>query len=133
MSTTDLKGSYRLQSRALGGAGFQKVQALVEDLRLLKKKRKNTLSSFTSFICGCIYSVRRQMIVLFSSTSRKKTKDLAARFSSVQEMMKIFRAAQGAETALTDKTKEGEFTLVISHFVSGLGLTGQRRAGRERQ
>lgn len=76
------------------------------------------------------------MIVLFSSTRRKKkqrTEDLAAGFSSVQEMMKIFRAAQGAETALTDKTKEGEFTLVISHFVSGLSLTGQRRAGRERQ
>lgn len=75
------------------------------------------------------------MIVLFSSTSRKKqkTEDLAAGFSSVQEMMKIFRAAQGAETALTDKTEEGEFTLVISHFVSGLSLTGQRRAGRERQ
>lgn len=75
------------------------------------------------------------MIVLFSSTSRKKqkTEDLAAGFSSVQEMMKIIRAAQGAETALTDKTKEGEFTLVISHFVSGLSLTGQRRAGRERQ
>lgn len=73
------------------------------------------------------------MIVLFSSTSRKKqkTENLAAGFSSVQEMMKIFRAAQGAET--TDKTKEGEFTLVISHFVSGLSLTGQRRAGRERQ
>lgn len=75
------------------------------------------------------------MTVLFSSTRRKKqkTEDLAAGFSSVEEMMEIFRAAQGAETALTEKTKEGEFTLVISHFVSGLGLTGQRRAGRERQ
>lgn len=31
------------------------------------------------------------------------------------------------------KRKEGGFTLVISHFVRGLSLTGQRRAGRERQ
>lgn len=72
-------------------------------------------------------------LVFFYKQKKQKIEDLAAGFSSVQEMMKIIRAAQGAETALTDKTKEGEFTLVISHFVSGLSLTGQRRAGRERQ
>lgn len=55
---------------------------------------------------------------------KQKTENLAAGFSSVQEM-KTFRAAH--------QTEEGEFTLVISHFVSGFSLTGQRRAGRERQ
>lgn len=73
------------------------------------------------------------LVFFYKQKKNQRTEDLAAGFSSVQEMMKIFRAAQGAETALTDKTKEGEFTLVISHFVSGLSLTGQRRAGRERQ
>lgn len=55
-------------------------------------------------------------------------------FSSGQEM-EIFtrKETQGAESAVEDKSVEGEFTLVISHFVRGLSLTGQRRAGRERQ
>lgn len=55
-------------------------------------------------------------------------------FSSAQKM-EIFtkRDTQGAESAVKDKSVEGEFTLVISHFVRGLSLTGQRRAGGERQ
>lgn len=120
----NLKASHQLQLKGLEGAGFQKVLALVEDLRLFRKG-ENTLSSFLTFICSHISSVKRAIVrCFFIHKQKKKTEDLAAIFSSVQEM-KTFRASH--------KTEEGEFTLVISHFVSGLSLTGQRRAGRERQ
>lgn len=45
MSTKDLKGSYQLQLRALGGAGFQKVLALVGDLRLFKNRKIHSVLS----------------------------------------------------------------------------------------
>lgn len=54
-----LEPSYQLQLRYLEGAGFQKVLALVEDLRL-SKNRKNTLKyTFTTFMTGHIYSDNR--------------------------------------------------------------------------
>lgn len=71
--------------------------------------------------------------------------DHAAHVSISQEDGNLFeeRDTQGAASAVEDlkkknrkkkkKRTEGEFTLVISHFVRGLSLTGQRRAGRERQ
>lgn len=69
--------------------------------------------------------------------------DHAAHVSISQEDGNLFEETdtQGAASAVEDfkkekqkkKRTEGEFTLVISHFVRGLSLTGQRRAGRERQ
>lgn len=56
MSTKDLKGSYQLQSRALGGAGFQKVLALVGDLRLFKNGKIHSVLSRALFVVTFILS-----------------------------------------------------------------------------
>lgn len=57
----NLKGSHQLQLKGLEGTGFQKVLALVEDLRLFRiektnKQKKPPLSSFLT--CGHINSVK---------------------------------------------------------------------------
>lgn len=59
MSAKDLKGSYQLQLRAPGGAGFQKVLALVGDLRLFKNGKIHLVLSRPLFVVTFILSDNR--------------------------------------------------------------------------
>lgn len=131
--------SYQLPFLDPVDVGFLKAPASVEGLRLSenksKKKKKKDQLQLQDVLWPFTYTSvsRRKIIWTIVQVEIDFAVTQGNALSGQDKRIFTKRDAQGAESAVRNESVEGEFTLVISHFVRGLSLTGQRRAGRERQ